>query len=79
MFLPARIKEEHERTGDTERAVGAGIRRSAPLITAAAGILALSFLPYATSGVVFLKELGIGTALTRSSSTPPSSGSCCFR
>ncbi|WP_323377839.1 MMPL family transporter [Streptomyces cyaneochromogenes] len=64
VFLPARIKEEHERTGDTERAVGEGIRRSAPLITAAAGILALSFLSYATSGVVFLKELGVGTALT---------------
>ncbi|MET9835973.1 MMPL family transporter [Streptomyces sp. NPDC006385] len=64
VFLLARIKEEHERTGDTTRAVGEGIRRSAPLITAAAGILALSFLSYATSGVVFLKELGIGTALT---------------
>ncbi|MCL8009904.1 MMPL family transporter [Streptomyces sp. AS02] len=64
VFLLARIKEEHERTGDTERAVGEGIRRSAPLITAAAGILALSFLSYATSGVVFLKELGVGTALT---------------
>ncbi|SDM35893.1 putative drug exporter of the RND superfamily [Streptomyces sp. cf386] len=64
VFLLARIKEEHERTGDTGQAVGEGIRRSAPLITAAAGILALSFLSYATSGVVFLKELGIGTALT---------------
>ncbi|KUL28067.1 MMPL family transporter [Streptomyces regalis] len=64
VFMLARIKEEHERTGETERAVGEGIRRSAPLITAAAGILALSFLSYATSGVVFLKELGIGTALT---------------
>lgn len=64
VFLLARIKEEHERTGDTEQAVGEGIRRSAPLITAAAGILALSFLSYATGGVVFLKELGIGTALT---------------
>jgi RND superfamily putative drug exporter len=64
VFLLARIKEEHERTGDTERAVAEGIRRSAPLITAAAGILALSFLSYATGGVVFLKELGIGTAVT---------------
>ncbi|WTW23745.1 MMPL family transporter [Streptomyces sp. NBC_00019] len=40
------------------------MRHSAPLITAAAGILALSFLSYATGGVVFLKELGVGTALT---------------
>jgi RND superfamily putative drug exporter len=64
VFLLARIKEEHDRAGDTVRAVSEGIRRSAPLVTAAAGILALSFLSYATSGVVFLKELGIGTALT---------------
>ncbi|MEU6882527.1 MMPL family transporter [Streptomyces sp. NPDC046712] len=64
VFMPARIKEEYERTGDTERAVVAGIRRSAPLITAAAGILALSFAAYATGGVVFLKELGVGAALT---------------
>ncbi|MEU7279893.1 MMPL family transporter [Streptomyces sp. NPDC045431] len=63
VLMPARIKEEYERTGDTERAVVAGIRRSAPLITAAAGILALSFAAYATGGVVFLKELGVGTAL----------------
>ncbi|MEU9892692.1 MMPL family transporter [Streptomyces phaeochromogenes] len=64
VFLLSRIKEEHDRTGDTVSAVAEGIRRSAPLITAAAGILALSFLSYATGGVVFLKELGIGTALT---------------
>ncbi|MFJ2211894.1 MMPL family transporter [Streptomyces sp. NPDC101062] len=64
VFLLSRVKEEYDRTGDTERAVGEGIRRSAPLITAAAGILAVSFLSYATGGVVFLKELGIGTALT---------------
>ncbi|MYW70481.1 MMPL family transporter [Streptomyces sp. SID8379] len=64
VFLLARIKEEHERTGDTRAAVAEGIRRSAPLITAAAGILAFSFLSYVTGGVVFLKELGLGTALT---------------
>ncbi|GGL86324.1 membrane protein [Streptomyces fumigatiscleroticus] len=66
VFLLARIREEHDRAGgsDTVGAVGEGIRRSAPLITAAAGILALSFLSYATGGVVFLKELGLGTALT---------------
>ncbi|MEO3751908.1 MMPL family transporter [Streptomyces sp. B6B3] len=63
VFLLSRIKEEHDRTGDTEAAVAAGIRRTAPLITAAAGILVLAFATYATSGVVFLKELGVGTAL----------------
>ncbi|MDT0347193.1 MMPL family transporter [Streptomyces litchfieldiae] len=63
VFLLSRIKEEYERTGDTERAVASGIRRTAPLITAAAGILVITFATYATSGVVFLKELGLGTAL----------------
>ncbi|MER6996119.1 MMPL family transporter [Streptomyces sp. NPDC000410] len=63
VFMLARIKEEHDRGADTETAVAEGIRRSAPLITAAAGILALTFAAYATGGVVFLKELGIGTAL----------------
>ncbi|WP_328634608.1 MMPL family transporter [Streptomyces sp. NBC_00356] len=64
VFLLARIKEEYDRTGSTRPAVAEGIRRTAPLITAAAGILALSFLSYASGGVLFLKELGIGTALT---------------
>lgn len=64
VFLLSRIKDEYDRTGDTAAAVAEGIRRSAPLITAAAGILALSFAAYATGGVVFLKELGVGTALT---------------
>ncbi|TJZ54683.1 MMPL family transporter [Streptomyces piniterrae] len=63
VFMLARITEEYARTGRTEEAVATGIRRSAPLITAAAGILALSFVSYATGGVVFLKELGVGTAL----------------
>ncbi|MER7210096.1 MMPL family transporter [Streptosporangium sp. NPDC000239] len=64
ILLLARIKEEHERTGDPRGSVVAGVSRGAPLVTAAAVILALSFATYATSGVVFLKELGIGMALT---------------
>lgn len=43
--------------------MAAGIQRGAPLITAAAGILALTFASYATGGVVFLKELGVCLAL----------------
>ncbi|GAA3865571.1 MMPL family transporter [Streptomyces sedi] len=63
VFLLSRITEEHRRTGDTHAAVVAGVRRTAPLITAAAGILVVTFATYATSGIVFLKELGVGTAL----------------
>ncbi|MFF2660995.1 MMPL family transporter [Kitasatospora sp. NPDC058032] len=63
VFIVSRIKEEHDRGVDTETAVATGIQRSAPLITAAAGILALTFAVYATGSVVFLKELGVGLAL----------------
>jgi RND superfamily putative drug exporter len=63
VFLLSRIKEEYDRTGDTNESVVRGISRSAPLIGVAAGILALSFAIYATSGVTFLKELGVGMAL----------------
>lgn len=63
VFLLARIKEEYDRTGDPTGSVPRGIARSAPLVTAAAVILAASFATYATGRVVFLQQLGIGTAL----------------
>ncbi|MEU5879867.1 MMPL family transporter [Spirillospora sp. NPDC047279] len=64
VFLLSRIKEEYDRTGDALRSVPLGIARSAPLVTAAAVILAVSFATYATGRVVFLQQLGIGMALT---------------
>ncbi|MEV4799414.1 MMPL family transporter [Nonomuraea sp. NPDC049421] len=63
VFLLARIKEEHDRTGDTGRAVVAGLRDGAPLITAAGGILALSFAAYAGASVSFVQMLGVGMAV----------------
>ncbi|MEV6280867.1 MMPL family transporter [Nocardia sp. NPDC051832] len=64
VFLLSRIKEEFDRTGDTERSVVLGISRSAPLVNSAAAILAVSFLVYAGSGITFLKQLGVGMAVT---------------
>ncbi|MEO3789886.1 MMPL family transporter [Nonomuraea sp. B10E15] len=63
VFLLSRIKEEYDRTGDTEHAVAAGLQRSAPLITAAGGILALTFAAYATAQVSFVQMLGVGMAV----------------
>jgi RND superfamily putative drug exporter len=63
VFMLSRIKEEYDRTGDNTAAVAHAMERSGPLITAAAAILALSFAVYATSGVVFLKMLGVGLAV----------------
>jgi RND superfamily putative drug exporter len=63
VFLLARIKADFDRTGDVIGSVPRGIARSAPLVTAAAVILAASFGVYATSGVTFMQQLGIGMAL----------------
>ncbi len=63
VFMLSRIKEEHDHGRDNASAVAIGLERSGPLITAAAVILAFSFLTYLSSGVVFLKMLGLGLAL----------------
>ncbi|MFG1701756.1 MMPL family transporter [Nonomuraea sp. M3C6] len=63
VFLLSRIKEEYDRTGNTEEAVATGLQRSAPLITAAGGILALTFAAYATAEVMFVQMLGVGMAV----------------
>lgn len=63
VFLLSRIKEDYDRTGEVVGSVPRGIARSAPLVTAAALILAVSFAVYATSEVTFLQQLGIGMAL----------------
>ncbi|GAA2211223.1 MMPL family transporter [Nonomuraea monospora] len=63
VFLLSRIKEEYDRTGDTESAVATGLQSGAPLITAAGGILALTFAAYATASVTFVQMLGVGMAV----------------
>ena len=63
VFLLSRIKEEHDRTGDTVASVAAGLERTGPIVTTAAALLAIVFIAFATSEVSFLKLFGIGTAL----------------
>jgi RND superfamily putative drug exporter len=63
VFLLARVREEYVRTGDVVGSVPAGIARSAPLVTAAALVLAASFAVYTSSEVAFMQQLGVGMAL----------------
>ena len=63
VFLLSRIKEEHDRTGDTVASVAAGLERTGRIVTTAAALLAIVFVAFATSEVSFLKLFGIGTAL----------------
>lgn len=63
VFMLSRIKEEHDRTGDRTGSIAVGLQRSAPLVTAAAVVLAFSFAVYASGDMVFLQMLGLGMAL----------------
>jgi putative drug exporter of the RND superfamily len=63
VFLLSRIKEEHERSGDTVAAVALGLERTGRIVTTAAALLAIVFLAFATSRVSFLQLFGLGSAL----------------
>jgi RND superfamily putative drug exporter len=63
VFLLSRIKEEHDRTGDNTHSVAMGLERTGRIVTAAAALLAVTFLAFATSGVTIIKLFGLGLAL----------------
>ena len=60
VFLLSRVREEWDRTGDNTRSVAVGIQRSGRIITSAALLLAVVIGGFATSGIVFLKMIGVG-------------------
>ena len=67
VFILARMREEYDKSGDTDDAVVAGLARTGRLVTGAAMILFLSFLALSSSPgtdiKVFATALGIGILL----------------
>src|SRR5437764_7165618 len=63
VFLLSRIKEEHDRTHDNIRSVAVGLERTGRIVTAAAMLMSVVFIAFATSEVSFIKLFGIGLAL----------------
>ena len=62
LFLLSRIKEEHDAGKSNIESVAIGLQRSARIITAAAGLLAIVFASFMLSGVTSIKMLGFGVA-----------------
>ena len=62
IFLLSRIREEHLLGKTNIESVATGLQRSARIITAAAGLLAVVFASFAISGVTSIKFMGIGVA-----------------
>jgi RND superfamily putative drug exporter len=63
VFLLSRIKEARDDGAPDSQAVAIGLERTGRIVTAAALLFAVAIGAFATSKLVFIKELGIGTAL----------------
>ena len=63
VFLLSRIKEEHDRTHDNPRSVAVGLERTGRIVTAAAVLISVVFIAFATSGVSFIKIFGLGLTI----------------
>jgi uncharacterized membrane protein YdfJ with MMPL/SSD domain len=63
VFLLTRIKEARDRGLPDREAVAVGLERTGRIVTYAALLFCIAIGAFATSEVVFIKELGIGTAL----------------
>jgi RND superfamily putative drug exporter len=63
VFLLSRIKEEYDVSGDNVSSVALGLERTGRIVTAAAALLAIVFLAFATSGITFIKLFGLGLTL----------------
>jgi RND superfamily putative drug exporter len=62
VFLLTRIKEARDAGASNEEAVAIGIQRTGRIVTAAALLLVVAIGAFATSEIVFVKQLGLGTA-----------------
>ena len=63
VFLLSRIKEGHDQGLNTRESVAMGMQRTGRLVTAAAMLFCVAIGAFATSQIIFIKELGLGTAV----------------
>jgi uncharacterized membrane protein YdfJ with MMPL/SSD domain len=63
VFLLTRIKEAHDAGAPNEEAVALGLERTGRIVTFAALLFVIAIGAFATSEIIFIKQLGVGTAL----------------
>lgn len=62
VFLLSRIKEARDGGASDTEAVALGLERTGRIVTAASLLFAVAIGAFATSRVIFIKEVGVGTA-----------------
>jgi uncharacterized membrane protein YdfJ with MMPL/SSD domain len=63
VFLLSRIKEARDAGTPNDEAVAVGLERTGRIVTAAALLFSVAVGAFATSEIIFIKELGVGTAV----------------
>src|SRR3954468_8146215 len=63
VFLLSRIKEAHDRSGDSNAAVVTGLQRSGRIITSASVLVLIVFLGFAAGQNLGIKEMGLALAI----------------
>ncbi len=63
VFLLTRIKEARDAGAGERESIALGLQRTGRIVTAAALLFAIALGSFATSDIIFIKELGVGTAL----------------
>jgi uncharacterized membrane protein YdfJ with MMPL/SSD domain len=62
VFLLTRIKEGRDEGLDNDEAVALGVQRTGKIITAAAMLFVIAIGAFATSKIIFIKQVGVGTS-----------------
>ncbi|HTE60128.1 MAG TPA: MMPL family transporter, partial [Solirubrobacteraceae bacterium] len=63
VFLLTRIKEARDSGLQNDEAVAVGLQRTGRIVTAAAILMCIAIGAFVTSEMIFIKQLGLGTAL----------------
>ena len=63
VFLLSRIREQWDRTGDNTASVALGLQKTGRIITSAALLLVVVIGAFSTSGIVFIKMIGVGMVI----------------
>ena len=63
VFLLTRIKEARDAGASDSEAVALGVERTGRIVTAAALLFCIAIGAFATSEIIFIKQVGVGTAL----------------
>jgi uncharacterized membrane protein YdfJ with MMPL/SSD domain len=63
VFLLSRIKEARDGGASDSESVAIGLERTGRIVTAAALLFSIAIGAFATSQIIFIKEVGLGTAI----------------